>query len=155
MIPCFECGAPATQDHHVIPRSRGGTKTVPLCHGCHGLAHGRGGIDTSTLTKEALAAKKIRGEVIGQVPYGSQREGKGLQPNLYEQQVIAFIRLLREDGYSIRGIANRLNDGSIPARGTKWYPTTVARILTACRARVRREVDDLVGAVVPGSVIAP
>jgi hypothetical protein len=31
---CFECSAPATADHHVIPESKGGRKTVPLCAGC-------------------------------------------------------------------------------------------------------------------------
>ena len=36
---CFECGQPAHVQHHVIPQSRGGTKTVPLCNGCHSLVH--------------------------------------------------------------------------------------------------------------------
>jgi 5-methylcytosine-specific restriction endonuclease McrA len=41
MTECFECGAPAAHQHHVVPRSLGGTKTVPLCEGCHGKVHGR------------------------------------------------------------------------------------------------------------------
>jgi hypothetical protein len=40
---CFECEAPATEQHHVIPESFGGTKTVPLCSKCHCLVHGLGG----------------------------------------------------------------------------------------------------------------
>lgn len=36
---CFECGRPADVDHHVIPRSKGGTKTVPLCNKCHSIVH--------------------------------------------------------------------------------------------------------------------
>ena len=28
---CFECDMPAEHDHHVVPQSIGGTKTVPLC----------------------------------------------------------------------------------------------------------------------------
>ena len=31
---CFECGVPADYDHHVIPKSQGGRKTVPLCRDC-------------------------------------------------------------------------------------------------------------------------
>lgn len=31
---CFECGVPADYDHHVIPKSQGGRKTVPLCRNC-------------------------------------------------------------------------------------------------------------------------
>jgi len=39
---CFECGATdGLQQHHVVPRSRGGTKTIPLCGECHGKAHHR------------------------------------------------------------------------------------------------------------------
>lgn len=40
---CFECGQPAEFDHHVVPRSRGGINTVPLCRECHAKAHHRNG----------------------------------------------------------------------------------------------------------------
>lgn len=36
---CFECGAPAKNWHHVVPRKRGGTCMVPLCVPCHKAAH--------------------------------------------------------------------------------------------------------------------
>lgn len=36
---CFECASVADHDHHVVPRSRGGTQTVLLCASCHGLVH--------------------------------------------------------------------------------------------------------------------
>lgn len=36
---CFECGAPATEQHHIIPVVRGGTKTIPLCSACHAKVH--------------------------------------------------------------------------------------------------------------------
>lgn len=39
---CFDCGSPADHAHHVVPRSLGGTKTVPLCNPCHRLVHGGG-----------------------------------------------------------------------------------------------------------------
>ncbi len=38
---------------------------------------------------------------------------------------------LREQGLSIRAIADTLNEKGLPARGKRWHPTTVARILTA------------------------
>ena len=38
---CFECGKPSEFNHHVVPVSSGGTKTVPLCAICHGLVHDR------------------------------------------------------------------------------------------------------------------
>lgn len=36
---CFECGEPKEEMHHVIPKSKGGEKTIPLCIDCHGKAH--------------------------------------------------------------------------------------------------------------------
>lgn len=36
---CFECGKPSEEMHHVIPKSKGGKKTIPLCIECHGKAH--------------------------------------------------------------------------------------------------------------------
>lgn len=45
--PCSFCGRPAYEDHHVVPRSQGGSDgpTVRVCgrgnaDGCHGLLHG-------------------------------------------------------------------------------------------------------------------
>jgi cytochrome c553 len=38
---CFECGKPASHQHHVVPRSRSGENTVWLCVSCHGKAHER------------------------------------------------------------------------------------------------------------------
>jgi hypothetical protein len=39
MKTCFECGREATENHHVIPKSLGGTKTIPLCTICHMKVH--------------------------------------------------------------------------------------------------------------------
>ena len=66
----------------------------------------------------------------GQVPYGYRRndEGKWLEVPK-EARVIRRIRRLRGKGASIRTIAAVLNDSGAPARGARWYPTTVARIL--------------------------
>jgi hypothetical protein len=41
---CFECNAPAECNHHIIPKSVGGTKTVPLCLDCHAKAHTGSGL---------------------------------------------------------------------------------------------------------------
>lgn len=38
---CFECGAPKEEDHHVVPKIWGGTRSLPLCKKHHDLAHGR------------------------------------------------------------------------------------------------------------------
>ncbi len=84
-------------------------------------------------TKAALQVKKSRGQRVGQVPYGKQlaADGVHLEDNDLEQRILSGILSLREEGLSIRAIAGRLNLEAAPARGTKWHPTTVARILKA------------------------
>ena len=79
---CFECGDMGNiHDHHIVPRSRGGTKTVPLCEGCHAKAHHRDKrMTTSALTSAALQAKKRRGEKVGRAPLGMKIENKELVP---------------------------------------------------------------------------
>ena len=38
----FECESYGEIDnHHVVPKSLGGTKTIPLCYKCHGLVHNK------------------------------------------------------------------------------------------------------------------
>lgn len=61
---CFECGAPASHQHHVVPKSVGGTRTVPLCERCHGLVHGRN-MHVRMLTIAGLEAARSRGVRIG------------------------------------------------------------------------------------------
>lgn len=65
-MKCLECGAEGPVElHHIIPRSRGGTATVPLCSACHGRAHGVNRGQIRDLTRSALAAKRRKGEKTG------------------------------------------------------------------------------------------
>jgi len=48
---CFECGNIAEFKHHVIPRSKGGNKTIALCNGCHNKVHDVIKTSASALTK--------------------------------------------------------------------------------------------------------
>lgn len=130
---CFECDAPSDHAHHVVPRSLGGARTVPLCGVCHGRAHGNDGRSATTraLTKAALAAKRSRGERIGSVPYGYQvaNDGRTLEPRADEAVAVALVRELRAEGMALRAIATRLEAaGCVPRGGGRWHPDTVARI---------------------------
>ena len=74
MKKCFECETTEDlQEHHVVPRSRGGTKTITLCHQCHMKAHGRDGkgLNHSRLVKEALVKAKARGVKLGMHAVGA------------------------------------------------------------------------------------
>jgi DNA invertase Pin-like site-specific DNA recombinase len=82
-------------------------------------------------TTAALAHKAARGERVGQVPFGYEVAPCGvlLAPLEAEQAVIRVIQDARAVGLSYRAIADSLNADKVPARGTRWHPTTVSRIL--------------------------
>jgi DNA invertase Pin-like site-specific DNA recombinase len=82
-------------------------------------------------TAAALAVKRARGERVGEVPIGfaAPLEGTKLAEHVAEQTAIGRIRELRASGASIRAIAATLNAEGVRARGARWHPTTVARVL--------------------------
>ena len=134
---CFECGKYADNLHHVIPKSMGGTKTIPLCGICHGVVHSRKAISASALTKAALKAKRARGEQTGgSIPYGYDvgADGVHLKKNTKEQIVIVFMNSLRSSGLSLRAIAQELHKRNIPTKqGKTWEGSTVSRIIKRSR----------------------
>jgi hypothetical protein len=136
--PCFECGAPAECHHHVVPRVFGGTKTVPLCDGCHSKAHGVDGRKawTKSVTRAALAAKQRRGELTGTAPIGATvaEDGRTLIPDPVELGAVTLIRELRADGLSYGKIADELNRRGVPARGSRWFAMTCQRVIARTEA---------------------
>ena len=133
MTTCFNCGAAGpVHHHHVVPRSLGGVATVPLCHVCHGKAHGRerGFHDTNELTRAALAAKRSRGEAFNHAPYGYRAEGGRLVADEGEQAVIARMRAARSRGLTVRAIADQLAaEGVVSRKGAPLHFTTIANLL--------------------------
>ena len=63
-VPCIECGNPAEQEHHVVPRVSGGTKTVPLCCKCHGKIHSLN-LATGEMVKEGMRRAREKGVYPG------------------------------------------------------------------------------------------
>jgi len=83
-------------------------------------------------TRAALGVKRSRGERIsGAAPYGCTFDatGRNVVAVHSEQTVIARIHALRATGASQKAIAETLNRDGVPARGTRWHATTVARIV--------------------------
>lgn len=62
---CFECGEPKDDMHHVIPKSKGGTKTIPLCAKCHGLIHDKDFVRHRRLLLEGVKRAKELGKYAG------------------------------------------------------------------------------------------
>ncbi|MHC4930541.1 MAG: HNH endonuclease [Planctomycetota bacterium] len=133
---CYECGGPHECDHHVIPRSLGGKKTVPLCERCHDIVHDKRHNRRDSLRALASAAiqrKRARGERVGAIPYGSQlaADGVHLLPHEGEQLTIKHAHELRASGLSLRAIAAELSKRGIYTRtGRTFSATQIKRILT-------------------------
>jgi len=131
---CFECETTEDlQQHHVVPRSRGGTKTVTLCHSCHMKAHGRDskGLNHVRLTKEGLKRARARGVKLGNPNLKEARlkaiEKRKLQGKETTDRVMPMIETIRQSGItSLRGIARKLNELNFQSpRGGIWYASTV------------------------------
>jgi DNA invertase Pin-like site-specific DNA recombinase len=83
-------------------------------------------------TRAALARKKERGEVYGEVPYGFDAVDGSLVGNPREQQVKARIIRLRKKGMSFRKVADALNGDGIPTKkGCAWTAMQVSRVVKA------------------------
>lgn len=128
---CFECDTTKSiEQHHVVPRSLGGTRTLPLCSDCHAKVHDRKAISISELTRKAFEEKKKRGEYLGGIiPYGWYVKNEKLIPSKRESKIILQIIAMREQGLTFRAIVADLNRRKIKPRSSeKWDVSTVFRI---------------------------
>jgi hypothetical protein len=133
---CFECGATDNlHNHHVVPRSLGGTKTIPLCERCHGLVHS---LDYSThhLTAKVQREKLARGEYIGgRPPFGFRNVNGALVPVPHERDAARQARELRAGGATLRAIADELAARGIMSRtGRPFNPASVQVMVAASEA---------------------
>ena len=130
-MKCVECGAVENiQLHHPVPRSRGGTVVIPLCGACHAKAHHMNkNMQTSALIKEALAAKKARGERVGRPFYGAKvcPATNKLVPFDEELQWVSAVMFLRErHNLSFAKIADIME---AECASDTWSHTKVGRII--------------------------
>ncbi len=91
-------------------------------------------------TRFALEYKKRRGERVGNIQYGFRLadDGKHLEPNPLEQQVIARVRRLRAKGKTLRAIAGELNRKAITTRrGTAWHHVYINGVLKTAQSVYR------------------
>jgi len=85
---------------------------------------------TAERTTSALAHKKANSQAYSPTPYGKDRDGERLTNNEQEQGIIRQMRELRDNGSSLRGIAEHLNSNGIESKqGKRWYASSVGYIL--------------------------
>ena len=80
----------------------------------------------------------------GRPPFGWRAEGKELVPDKQEQEVVAFMRKLADEGLSSRQIAARLDGaGHRPKEGERWSSVQVLRVLRRDTPATRLRVASL------------
>lgn len=95
-------------------------------------------------TTAALAVKRDRGEKTGgTVPYGFDVDSEGrLIHNPREQEALKLIKRLRQRGYSLRKIGERLTDqGFPPKKGGSWHPQVIKKIILLIDERKKRRYN--------------
>ena len=144
MKECFECETTKDlHEHHVVPKSRGGTKTVTLCYQCHMKAHGKDGkgLNHSKLTREGLKKAKHQGVKLGAsnpkvragVVAQTQRTIEKYETIL--EECLKNSELTYRGKPSMRKIAKWLTDKGIETpRGKKvWNHKQVSQILNSIK----------------------
>jgi hypothetical protein len=100
MNKCWECDKADVplHNHHPVPKSRGGKKTIPLCEECHSKAHHRDkNMNTSALTKEGqLKRIKANKRYSQKAPWGYRFEGDDIVEEPKEQEQIKLTIKLRK-----------------------------------------------------------
>ena len=82
-------------------------------------------------TSEALAVMRSNGRRISRhAPYGYRLNGQGWIEDEREQEAICIVRLLRDEGLSLRQIAERLQTQGFTSRtGKRLSPQLIANVL--------------------------
>ncbi len=88
-------------------------------------------------TSTALTHKRRSGAVYGPTPFGYQREGNVLVPEVAEQAALREAVRLDRLGVSLREIAKHLTQlGVKPHRASVWHSSSVRAVL---RSRIATE----------------
>ena len=137
-MKCWECeieGVPL-HNHHPVPKSRGGTKTIPLCEPCHSKAHHRKkNMNTSELTKEALWRIRAGGVKLGNPRYKEAlpkaRAAKKTYADDFALSMKPTIDLYRKAGIEgFTAIAKNLNQQTRTTRnGCSWTAQSVKNLI--------------------------
>jgi hypothetical protein len=111
---CFECGSSEhIHQHHIIPKSLGGMKTIPLCNVCHGKAHGKDvGIHKNPNEWKRLIKlgreKWIKNGGVAGRKAGSVESNETFMNKPITKEIINLL----EQGYSVRKIVEVLGASS-------------------------------------------
>ena len=155
MKQCFECEKTEDQiemhNHHVVPRSKGGTKTISLCCECHGLVHGKNMMNMGNLISHAAQARLARGYVATTPPYGFtvDEDNKMIQEEA-EHLICNAVKWGRYSGYSWKKMAQLLNErGYYNRSGRPWSLHNLRAIFIKREGFKKRKIPRIKNADLP------
>ena len=131
LLYCYECNCNKDlQEHHILPKILGGTKTITLCGNCHGKIHGGKFIKLSNLIKKSLHNKRNSGTKYTKSLLGFDVENGKMVVNKKEQKIIRKMFKMYESGSGYTDIANHLNrNGYSIKNGNSFSRSYVSSIL--------------------------
>ena len=132
---CFECGS--TEDiehHHVVPKSLGGTKTVPLCIKCHSLVHQKNLVKFRELAKKGIQKRISEGGSWGRTKGSKESTEKFLRKEKNQQ-----IKEMLEAGYTYLEIKTEIGcSQSTISKVKKWAKIDTTEI--KLKKRTHRDI---------------
>jgi uncharacterized protein YerC len=128
---CFDCGSyNQINYHHVVPESKGGKRTIPLCIECHGKVHGRNFLNHKELQRIGIERAKREGRFLGRKVGTIEDDFKFLS----KDKNMRIINLLIE-GISYSKISKQVNVST----------TTITKVNKAYQNFNEKDKLDLVG----------
>ena len=142
-VKCWECEAEGDVEyHHPVPRSRGGTKTIPLCCRCHSKAHHtrERNVSHSNLVNEGLERAKQRGVKFGNPNLATNAHPKAVLANKARGQrtVEKYLPIVQRIQAELKAtgkkatlhrLADRMNElGILSPRGGKIHISFVHKL---------------------------
>ena len=137
-MKCWECEieTEVIHHHHVVPQSRGGTKTVPLCISCHSKAHHiEMNMHHRTLIMEGIQRAKEKGVRFGSPRHHEARaianKVRAANSERYIARTMVAIREIQATGITTQsGIARCLNArGMRTSRGKPFTQPLVRYVI--------------------------
>jgi len=145
---CFECGDEGGVDnHHVVPESLGGTKTVVLCYKCHGLVHDRDFVNHRALQRAGIERAKAEGRFKGRQK-GSSIKVKDFLEKESTKTIIDSLRkklslrkAAKDSGYSLGTVqkVKKLYDKNLTEIELNMTVADLLPKLNEVRVRVRNK----------------
>lgn len=134
---CALVEAAASRAHARLLAATGSNDDTPEAEAMRGIADVFARLERRMIgqrTRDALRAKRAKGEPVGRAPFGMRWNAGTLEPEPSEQRAINRILALNKRGTSVRQIADTLNAEKISARdGAAWSRTTVHRVIARAR----------------------